>query len=115
MKKLYKQKEQVQAMKKLLANYQDPDSFLERCHLCDVVRREYHSCDKCVWVCETGHRCIDTVLAKVWYIGTLRNAKTTSDYKDFRQWTTMRIEQLQDWIKKYDIYGKDYKNDMDKW
>jgi len=113
MKKLYKQKEQVKAMKKLLANYQNPNSYLEECPLCDVIPEKYR-CKKCVWVRETGASCIVASRYKILLLGILRNAKINSRNEELRQWAAMRIEQLQEWIEKYDIYGKDHKNDMDK-
>jgi len=92
MKKLYYQKRQVNAMKKLLKNYKSTDGILPSCPLCKAISIK---CQDCVWMVETGEKC-NAAMIHYGLSYDLRN-------KDNPIWTQRRIKELKKWIKKYDI------------
>jgi len=95
--KLYKQKQQVAAMRKLLKNYQSKNGRLVDCPLCKVLENT-HNCDPCVWKVETGESCVNrqhSFYNNLYPIFELRNKK-------HKYWTKKRIKELKIWVKKYE-------------
>ena len=117
---IYRQSEQVMAMKKLLWFYENPKkhplpSF--RCPLCKVVS---NSCRLCVWASETGiegmwieelHEyeycpCVKWLHNNMPYVTTWLALKCmhANDFGIIRVWVIQeRIAMLRRWIFKYDV------------
>ena len=103
--KLYKQEEQVKAMKELLEYYTKVlnDEYVSTgpCPLCDAIYDRF--CDDCVWTIETDMDCTnfakkhfpEVQLPENRLPGALRIEKN-------KDWAELRVEQLKKWIKKYE-------------
>lgn len=115
MKKLWNQEEQVKAMKMLLAHYKG-EGKVKECSLCVAVKND---CHECVWVKETGADCraaASSMSPSCCHIFPENFRKgggsncldflSQTELKDYlhaiKKWRKLRIEQLTQWIKKYD-------------
>ena len=102
--RLYNQKEQVQAMK-LLKEYYEGTACISGCPLCRAIESWVggtpFNCEKCVWMAETGVRCI--AFANV-YSKEHGSDQSIGSYrvKPTKGWKKIRIKQLTEWIAKYD-------------
>ena len=110
--KLFKQKEQVEAMETLQLHYKKlrrgEKSILRICPLCKVLvlNTSVIQCNKCVWYAETGKQCtraVSRLYKSVASVVFLRDGKgiTKEEKSLIKRWQNRRIRELGMWIKKY--------------
>lgn len=115
MEKLYKQKEQIRAMKILLNYYSHKHSEpLIYCPLCTIIYGDFLHCDECIWVKETGQNCkryakqhnfdlaVSDLRVNRINFKNLKKELREKYQKEVNRWRALRRRQLKAWIKKYD-------------
>jgi len=98
--KLVNRRGQIKAMEALLLWYKTgkDENFLDACPLC---LEDNSCCSECVWSKETGSTC--SIYNIKWSKKRKLAEDSTSERRKsrFPKWTKLRVQQLQQWIQKY--------------